>query len=571
MNDVDAPSSLIRSRPGAFRLVRYFMLTSLVAFSVVGVVLYLLQRGEEVFFARVQDEQVRFFADVQKALATQQQRDAERGLLAVHEAGHVNLTRLFANVLWAPFFAPFVAQSQSVAVEPCRDLPSSGTAPAPSARQACFAKLGERLQSLPGFAGIDERAHAMMRNTTVFKIKVFDLRGVTVYSSDHAQIGEDKSDNAGWQSAVKGVPASELTHRDRFSAFEGVVENRDLISSYVPVRAPGADEIVGVFEIYSDVTPLLAELRAASARIEQLTAANQQQVEVAARQNEAKVTSSSGEFLAIVGGLLALLYVALLLVVRHGQRIIDTQAEEQERAAAREHLWHREKMATLAALAANVSHEVGNALSVISGHAREVADAQARGEQPQLQPEMILEHTYRVGNMTRRIADFASAQSDRPEPVDLNQIAGAVCDILKFDRRFRNTPLEFRSTDVPLIVLAVPDHLNEALINAVESFARADGATGSAGARLVVTAAARNDAAVLRLQASDTVAGGGTARDVLRDAKLDVTRRRVQEMGGGVVDETGAVEISLPLDRPREEGAKRGIAAPAPAFDSAAE
>lgn len=291
----------------------------------------------------MQKEQAAFFAEAQQELMRAHEQAARSDLLAAHEAGHFNLARVFANVLWQRDFASLVARAERLPVDHCRALGGelTRTAPEPTERQrACFAALGRRIMDLPGFAALDAKAYEAMRGSNVFKIKVFDLRGITVYSSEHGQIGEDKRDNLGWQSAVRGRPASELTHRDRFSAFERVVENRDLISSYLPVHAPGSDRIVGVFEIYSDVTPLIEQIKRTSAHIADLTAANQRMLERRAQDNGREVEASSRWLLAIVGGLLALLYLALLLLVRIGQRIIDRQAQAQ--AARREQAWHRE-------------------------------------------------------------------------------------------------------------------------------------------------------------------------------------------------------------------------------------
>ncbi|MBM3517353.1 MAG: hypothetical protein FJX56_05600 [Alphaproteobacteria bacterium] len=57
-----------------------------------------------------------------------------------------------------------------------------------------------------------------------------------MFSTDPSQIGEDKAANPGFRSAIAGRVASTMTHRDRFDAFEGVIQDRDLISSYVPFR-----------------------------------------------------------------------------------------------------------------------------------------------------------------------------------------------------------------------------------------------------------------------------------------------------------------------------------------------
>ncbi|MBI5789887.1 MAG: response regulator [Rhodocyclales bacterium] len=331
---------------GRFRLLRYFSVAGLSSFLIVGVVLYFLQAGEITFFSEVQRGQSEFFRDAQSELLRQTEQAARAGLVETQEAANVNLSKLFANVLWDSDFAPFLARIQALPANSC--APPAGE----KAQKDCIAELGRRIRALPGFGALDARTVAVMRESSVFKVKVYDTRGLTIYSSEHAQIGEDKSGNAGWRAAVAGKPVSELTHRDQFSAFEGMVENRDLLSSYIPVRRPGRNEVLGVFEIYADVTPFLRQVKASSARIGEILAANQVMMESAASRNVGIVAAASWEFLGIVGVVLALLFVVLLLIVKRGQTLIDAQAASQEQSAARERLWHQEKIAAMEALAA---------------------------------------------------------------------------------------------------------------------------------------------------------------------------------------------------------------------------
>jgi signal transduction histidine kinase len=399
--------------------------------------------------------------------------------------------------------------------------------------------------AMPGFAALDARAYAAMRASTVFKIKVFDLRGITVYSSEHAQIGEDKTENLGWRTAAAGQPASELTHRDRFSAFEGVVENRDLISSYLPVRAVGKDEVVGVFEIYSDVTPFLSEIKGASVRVNEIAAANQAKIERAATTNQQMVHSSSGEFLAIVGGSLAFLYAVLLVLVRNGQRIIDDQRRAQEQSTQREQQWHREKMAALATMAAHVSHELGNPLATISGIAEDIANRQGSGAGGAVQPKLILEQTQRISCMMRQIADFAAARSEEPELVDVNQLTKAVCDFLSFDSRFRSTRIDFKPDSQLPACTVIPDYLNEVLTGLIQ--ACMEGRLKPE--RIVVETKLSGDEVLIRATCevpdSDSIGSGAS---VGTDSRFVSAQRRVAEMKGRLVPLEAGFELSLPAN-----------------------
>ena len=525
-----------------FQLTRYFTLTSLVAFGVLAVALYLLQLGEIDYFAGVERDQTTFFAEVQSDLLQEQKDTARATVVAVYDSGQASLARVFANALWTTHLEPLVQQAQAVPLTPCH--PRDPNAKNAHAQQmACIARVGAKVRALPAFAGLDAPVRELMRGSSVFKIKVYDLRGLTVFSSDADMVGEDKSDNEGWRSAAHGRGASELVHRNQLSVFEKVVKDRDLIQSYVPVFAAQGG-VAGVFEIYSDVTPMLQQLEAASSRGAATIDRNQARMKQGAANNVKAVQRSSDRFLMTIYGMLVLTYLALLFFVRRGQQFIDREARAREQAALREQEWHRDKMATMGAMAANISHNVGNPLAIISGLAEEISHACETGAtvKPEY-PSMIVEQTARIAGMTRRITHFASAGRNAPEIVDINQQVKAICDFLRFDRRFHGSPIQLKLGESLPPCEIIPDHLTEALMGLLQALEQACEKSERPN-RLQVETLSREGAVVVRIGAE---CEGQATEFPLGDPRVESARRRLEGMKGRIeAADHGVVEVRLP-------------------------
>jgi diguanylate cyclase (GGDEF)-like protein len=116
------------------------------------------------------------------------------------------------------------------------------------------------LKQRPEVAALHAAVREMVRGTDILKLEVVAPNGITVYSSDVTQIGENKRQNEGFQRALLGETPSVLAHRDQMDAFDKRGSDLDVVATHVPYR--GADRAQSaVFEVVADVTPLAAQAR----------------------------------------------------------------------------------------------------------------------------------------------------------------------------------------------------------------------------------------------------------------------------------------------------------------------
>ncbi|MBF0153184.1 MAG: PAS domain S-box protein [Magnetococcales bacterium] len=191
--------SLATARPGDFRLLRYFSVTSFVAMALAAWFTAFLFRHIE-----------------------------NRSMLSLGEAQNVAMTQAFSNALW-PSLSGFLPVS-------CGMTPVE-------------------IRNHPLVLYLDQFLGKLMRNLKVVRVKIHNTNGVTLYSSQISQIGVDQSGDPRVGGALKGHLHSEQVHQPDFVSFDGHTADRDMIVTYIPLFRD--DRVRGVFEFYYDISDLL--------------------------------------------------------------------------------------------------------------------------------------------------------------------------------------------------------------------------------------------------------------------------------------------------------------------------
>ena len=107
---------------------------------------------------------------------------------------------------------------------------------------------------------ISTRLERQLRWVPVVKVKIYDNHAMVLFSTKATEIGNNSSDNQGVQSALNGLASSGRVHPNHLNEFDNVIELQDIHQQYIPIRNLHTAEVIGAFEIYTDITDIVENL-----------------------------------------------------------------------------------------------------------------------------------------------------------------------------------------------------------------------------------------------------------------------------------------------------------------------
>jgi two-component system, sporulation sensor kinase A len=186
-----------------------------------------------------------------------------------------------------------------------------------------------------------------------------------------------------------------------------------------------------------------------------------------------------------------------------GRKLIRvTVTDISELKQLQEKVRHAEKLAAVGVLAAGVAHEIGNPLMALSQAAQSL-ERRSCDDYAKMKLALIGEHIERISRIVRQMSNLARPQNGHRKSCDLNQIVRRSVDMVRYDKRSRNSEIRYELAEALPAVEVVEDELTQVCINlALNAF---DAMAGNAPDRprcLTIRSAVRGS--TVRISFSDT-------------------------------------------------------------------
>ncbi|HEU0021061.1 MAG TPA: response regulator [Dehalococcoidia bacterium] len=319
----------------------------------------------------------------------------------------------------------------------------------------------------------------LVQKYSVVKLQLVDPTGRIAWSTDRKALGVIKHLGPSLQRAMAGQIASKFSGEHQLADLGGWQPSISIVESYLPLRDPSTGRVVGVLEIYRNVTDDVPFI----------------------------VGSTRTSILRVTALTMAALFLVLLIVAgvadviisrskRREQTALETQLAERRQAAdalmesnqkleevvqelkgTQQQIIQQERLRALGEMASGIAHDFNNALTPILGFASLLLNQPDRltdVERVKKHLQIILTSAEDAASVVARLKEFYRQQdvTDQFTSQDLPELAKLAISITqakwKDQARARGATINVASDflEVPSILGDAP-RIREALINLI--------------------------------------------------------------------------------------------------------
>lgn len=413
-------------------------------------------------------------------------RSAFDNIAVVAQNTALSLNQLFSNAIW-PRYAGFVASAHQW--DP------------------------ETLARHPATRDLLVEAEVLTVGTSILKFKIFDTRGLTVFSSRVDEIGSNKYDSPGLKKALAGEITSVLEHRARFAAARGDISDVHIVQSYLPIREIPGGPAVAVLEVYTDVTGTYV-----------------------------LVQDGTRKTIAIILGVLLIAFLMIVVVTHRAERELENRRRENsELLVARQQAETANRSKSL--FLANMSHELRTPLNAIIGFA-EMIQGQYLGPVAEKRYITYAEHVLDAGRhlllIINDVLDLSKIEAGKmaveASSVDAADLVRSTLRLVQRDADTAGIAIAAELPDDLPDVLADPGKLKQVLLNLLSNAIKF-----TAGGGHVTVTAARTDNFLL-ISVNDTGIG-------IDPQHMAQALAPFGQIGHPFVTRAGGTGLGLPLSK----------------------